>query len=112
MITIDVLKELGADVTNGVARCANNEEFYLKMVTMALGDNSFDYLKEALTNNDLDSAFERAHALKGVLGNVGLTTLFEPVAEMTEHLRGREDMDYSGYIDTIFSELEKYRSYL
>ena len=50
---------------------------------------------------DLDAAFEAAHALKGVLGNLGLTPLYEPVAEMTECLRSKTDKDYSAYIDVI-----------
>ena len=110
MITIDRLNELGADTATGIARCVNNEEFYLKMVAMALQDGNFDLLKEAIADGNLDAAFERAHALKGVMGNVGLTTLFEPIAEMTEELRARKDMDYTGYMDKIFFELEKYRA--
>lgn len=107
MLTIDNLKKLGADTESGLARCVNNEEFYLKMVGLSLQDDKFEKLRSAIEAGDLDSAFEAAHALKGVLGNVGLTQLFEPVSEMTEELRGRNDIDYSGYIDTIFSELEK-----
>ena len=109
MITIDGLNQLGADTTTGIARCVNNEEFYLKMVSMALQDGNFELLKEAIASGDLDKAFEHAHALKGVMGNVGLTTLFEPIAEMTEELRARKDIDYSDYMDKIFTELEKYR---
>ena len=112
MITIEKLKELGADVTNGVARCAGNEDFYIKMVTMALNDTSFEALTEAIENKDLDAAFERAHSMKGVLGNVSLTNVFDPVSEMTEELRVRNDIDYSGYLATIKEELEKYRALL
>ena len=112
MLTIDALKELGADIVNGVARCAGDEGFYLKMVAMSLGDDSFEKLKEAVESGSLDEAFERAHALKGVLGNVGLTGLFEPIAEMTEELRARKDIDYSGYLAKIETELEKHRALL
>ena len=110
MITLDMLKELGADTASGMARCIDNEEFYLKMVNMALQDPSFDQLKEAIDAGDLDTAFERAHSLKGVMGNVALTPLFEPISEITEELRARNDIDYSGYLDRIFTELEKFRS--
>lgn len=110
MITLDALKELGADTASGMARCINDEGFYLKMVGMALQDPSFDQLKEAIAAGDLDTAFERAHSLKGVMGNVALTSLFEPISEITEELRARNDIDYSDYIDRIFTELEKYRS--
>ena len=110
MITIDGLKALGADTTAGMARCINDEGFYLKMVNMALQDNSFDQLKDAIEAGDLDAAFEKAHSLKGVMDNVGLTSLFNLTSEITEELRARKDIDYSGYIDNIFTELEKYRA--
>ena len=53
MITIDSLKECGADTANGIARCADNEEFYIRMVTMALNDTSFETLEEAIAQHDL-----------------------------------------------------------
>jgi len=110
MITLDTLKELGADTASGMARCINDEGFYLKMVSMAIQDPSFEQLKEAISAGDLDTAFERAHSLKGVMGNVALTSLFEPISELTEELRARKEIDYSGYMDRIFTELEKYRA--
>lgn len=112
MITLDDLKELGADTATGIARCVNDEGFYLKMVNMALQDANFEQLKEAVESGDLSAAFERAHALKGVMGNVALTSLFEPIAAMTEELRAGNDIDYSDYLNTIFTELEKYRALL
>ena len=112
MITLDDLKELGADTATGIARCVNDEGFYLKMVNMALQDANFERLKEAVESGDLSAAFERAHALKGVMGNVALTSLFEPIAAMTEELRAGNDIDYSDYLNTIFTELEKYRALL
>ena len=111
MLTIENLKELGADTEGGLARCLNNEEFYLKMVNLSLQDANFEKLRSAIDGGDMDGAFEAAHALKGVLGNVGLTQLHEPIAEMTEELRARKDIDYSGCIETIFSELEKLRAF-
>ena len=112
MITLDALNELGADTASGIARCINDEQFYLKMVGMALQDANFEHLKEAIENGDLTTAFERAHALKGVMGNVSLTSLFEPIAAMTEELRAGNDIDYTDYLNTIFTELEKYRALL
>ncbi len=110
MITLDNLKELGADTAAGLTRCINNEDFYLKMVNMALQDANFDQLKNAVAAGDLDAAFEKAHALKGVMGNVGLTPLFDKVSEITEVLRARKKIDYSDYMAAIFDELEKFRN--
>ena len=40
-------------------------------------------------------AFEAAHSLKGVLGNLSLTPLYDKVCEITELLRAGEDADYA-----------------
>ena len=36
MMTIDSLREFGADVDTGLARCLGKEDFYLRMVGLAL----------------------------------------------------------------------------
>lgn len=110
MLTIDNLKALGAATDEGLARCLGKEDFYLRMVQMALNDNGFEKLIEAVQNGDLDEGFERAHALKGVLSNVALTTLADPIVEITEDLRARKDIDYSEILDRIDTELKKYRA--
>ncbi len=106
MITIEGLKEFGADVDIALARCMNNEEFYMKQVNKVLADTSFEKLKEAVGNGDMDTAFELSHGLKGVWGNLGLTPLYDPVAEMTEHLRNKADRDYSTYIDVLSIQMD------
>jgi len=101
MLTLDALRDFGADVKGGLERCMNNESFYLRLVKMALSDNNVDRLRESLASGDLDAAFEAAHALKGVLGNLSLTPVYEPVAEVTELLRARAGTDYAPYMKTI-----------
>ena len=97
MLTIDTLKAYGANVQEGLGRCMNNEAFYLRLVKMAAGDANFDKLDSALVAGDLTGAFEAAHALKGMLGNLSLTPVLTPVAEVTEVLRARTDTDYGSY---------------
>ena len=43
MLTVAVLKEKGSRVEEGLARCMNNETFYLRLVGMALKDGNFGY---------------------------------------------------------------------
>ena len=90
MITLDALKQYGANTAEGLARCLNNETFYLRMVGMALADKNFDKLKEAMDAGDARAAFSAAHALKGSIGNVSLTPIYVPVCELTELLRGKD----------------------
>ena len=108
MITVDALKQWGANTEEGLQRCMNNEALYLKLMNMFLENNSFNELKEALSNGDLDKAFQAAHALKGVLGNLSLTPLFDIDFEITELLRNRTKMDYSELLqkyENKYSEL-------
>ena len=112
MLTIENLKALGANTDEGLARCLGKEDFYLRMVSMALADDGFEKLMDAVQKGDLNEGFERAHALKGVLSNVSLTTLSEPVSEITEELRARNNIDYSALLSRIDEELKKYRALL
>ena len=110
MITIEKLNELGANTEEGLARCLGNEEFYLKLVNMVLADDSFERLEAAIEKGDLETAFDRAHALKGSVGNVSLTNVLAPIEEMTEDLRARKDIDYSEKIAKMKEELAKLRA--
>ena len=108
MLTIDTVKEFGADTDEGLARCMNNEAFYLKMIGMGIADERFASLKGVIEAGDYDQAFEMAHALKGVLGNLALTPIYEPMDEMTELLRaGDKTADYLSYCDRICTQRDR-----
>ena len=101
MLTTDALKQFGADVDDGLSRCMGNEAFYFKLIGKVVEDKNFQALEDAVATKDLDKAFDAAHSLKGVLGNLALTPVYEPVYEITELLRERKDIDYSEYLKTI-----------
>lgn len=104
MLTIDALRDFGADVDQGLGRCMNNEAFYLRLVPMAVNDAGFDRIQTAVAENDLDAAFEAAHALKGVLGNMALTPLYDPICEITELLRARKEADYASLLAPVLEK--------
>lgn len=106
MLTVEKLNAFSANTAEGIARCINNEAFYLRMVDMAMSDANFGKLETAIHAGDKDAAFEAAHALKGVLGNLSLTPILDPVVEITELLRVRADADYEAILERI---LEKKR---
>ena len=45
MLTIDSLKQWGANTEEGLQRCMNNESMYLRLVDMFLSNNSFNESK-------------------------------------------------------------------
>jgi len=112
MLTVDALRELGADTQEGMARCMNREDFYLRLVGMGIRDGGFDKLKAACEAGDLDAAFEAAHALKGVMANLSLTPISQRVSEVTELLRARTQMDYGPMVEEILEERDKFAALL
>jgi len=106
MATIAELKAYGADTDAALARLMGNEAFYLKLIPRIFDDDNFGKLSASIAEGDLEKAFEAAHSLKGVLGNLELTPLLKPVVEVTELLRAKKEVDYSSYLDEIAAQKE------
>ena len=109
MLTVNDLRDWGANVDEALVRCLNNETFYLTLVKKAIKDPAFDRLKEACEAGDLDQGFDAAHSLKGMMANLALTPILRPVEKITELLRSRTAMDYSPLVAEILSAREPIR---
>ena len=83
------------------------EDFYLDLVNTALDDTQLVRLGGALEKGELDTAFEAAHALKGVYGNLSLTPLYTPISELTELLRNKTAGDHRALYDEIMRQFAK-----
>ena len=110
MLTIEKLKAFGANAEEGLARCINNEAFYLMLVNKVISDNKTEQLEHQLADKELDAAFETAHALKGTFANLSLDPLTKPVSELTEILRGGTDKDTSPLMEEIKKQLAALRA--
>ena len=104
MLTVDALRQIGVNTKEGLGRCLNNEAFYLRLVNMALDDAAFDRLADALGSGDTQAAFEAAHALKGSLGNLALTPVYAPVAELTELLRAGQTDGSAALLEEVLRQ--------
>lgn len=107
MITIDGLREYGANVDEGLARCANMADFYIKLITEALDDNRVDTLEKQVAEKDFAAAFDTAHAMKGIYENLSLDPLSKPVSEITDLLRDNKDIDYTELVSEIRAQYDK-----
>ena len=107
MITLDKLNQFGANTKEGLDRCMNNEAFYLRLVDKAINDDSFIKLKDELENKNYEEAFKIAHSLKGVLGNLSLTPLYDLAVEITENLRNVAEIDYFELINKLLNKREE-----
>ena len=91
-----------------------NRKMYMKFLGMLFQDENLSKLGNALEQGDMTSAFEAAHTLKGVTGNMGLTPLYDAVCTIVEPLRTGEDReDYTKMYEDVcrqFKRAEKLRA--
>ena len=104
MLSIEKLDKFGANSKEGLERCLNREDFYFKLIDKAVSDNSYINLKAEIENKNYSEAFKIAHSLKGVLGNLSLTPLYDIAYKLTEHLRNTDDIDYSSLINELLNK--------
>ncbi len=109
-MTIDSLREFGANVEEGLERCMGMEDFYIEMIELGVNDQLFDDLGPLLKEGKLDDAFETVHALKGVIGNLALAPLYNTINDLTEHLRARDDMDYMPLYEKLISQRDEVKN--
>lgn len=78
------LEKGGMDMQELMIRLMNNERLVGMFVKKFLEDKSYDNLAAAIEAGDMEAAEKAVHALKGVSGNMAITTLF---AHSQEQLR-------------------------
>ena len=89
---LTVLGKYGIDYKDGILRCMNDEEFFVRMLMMFPDDSSFERAGKSLLCRNYRAMFEALHELKGACGNVAMTELFDAVTPLVELLRsGCED---------------------
>ena len=112
----EIFEVYGADYNSTMARFMGKEAMYLKFLDMLFKDDNLEKLGTALEQQDYEAAFDDAHTLKGVVGNMGLTPLFNAVCAIVESLRKREvPEDYNvlyQIIQTGFLQADEFRKKL
>ncbi|MEF9961928.1 MAG: Hpt domain-containing protein [Erysipelotrichaceae bacterium] len=86
---MEQLKLYGADIEGTMNRFLNDEDLYISCFETFLKDEAFAKLGNAIQKNDFQSAFDYAHTLKGVAGNMGLTPMYQIISKMVEELRNK-----------------------
>jgi len=75
----ELLSKYGADYEDIMIRFMGNEELYCKLFPKLLKDDSFEELEKVINSNDLKGAFKYARTLKGIIANLGLTSLYDKI---------------------------------
>ena len=84
-------EKMGGNYNDVISRL-RKETLVEKFLVKFPDDPSYNELVAGIEAVDVKTAFRAAHTLKGVCQNLALSSLFEPVNEMTELLRV-EDME-------------------
>ena len=82
----------GINYEEGVARFVGSAEMYERFLGEFLKDSTFAALEEAMAKKDVKEAFQQAHTLKGLTGNLSLDRLYKKLIVLTDALRGEGDL--------------------
>ncbi len=88
MSFFEELKELGVDVDEGLERVMDDEPLYETMLGM-FHDKVYSNPIEIkdFDAESLDELIQRVHILKGLTGNLAMTSLFEGYTKVLDFLR-------------------------
>lgn len=104
----EIFSEYGADYNNTSQRFMSNKTFYLKILDMLFEGNYIQDLSQCVDNGDYKGAFDVAHTFKGVVGNLGLTPLYNATCQLVDYLRNDGDITQSqALLDNIVNQYHK-----
>lgn len=99
-MNIMVLKNEGLNI-EVINQCfGGNEDIYFKFLRRFFEDKDYINFNELMVNSTYSEAFNSAHALKGVAGNLGMTKVYECLLVIVEKLR---NSDYDDLEDLYIS---------
>ena len=81
------LENAGINYQEGVERFRGKSALYESLLAGLPQDNTFDALDKAMENRQYSDAFQAAHALKGLLGNLSVNALLEQLRPLVDALR-------------------------
>jgi len=91
MLTIEALREYGADTQAGLAQCLNDEGLYLGLVEMLMNDGRFEEMCYSTETMSLRHALHEAYALWMTASGLGLKPLAKQLEQMIMCLQLRGD---------------------
>lgn len=107
---VNMLRDWGCDTDCIGDRFLGNEVFFLQMLQLGIADKNYPALREAVYTGNVNDAFVCAHALKGTLGNLGITPAYELVTAMVEPLRHGDGSKMEADFGVFSEAFEKLKS--
>lgn len=84
---LNALSSCETDISGALKRLSDDENLYILLLEAFVKDSTMDALENAVAQEDWDSAFTAAHALKGLAGNLGFVPLFHTTGELVLLIR-------------------------
>lgn len=88
-----ILKEAGYDLDVALGRFVNNEMLFMTFLKKVPSDPHFEPIAAMIENADYDGAHQNAHAIKGVVGNLGIVPLFDASAKLCTLLKEADNKE-------------------
>lgn len=104
---LDELKDLGSNVDEGLERFMGNAALYERMLRTLPGMLRKTDVGAAFASGDTTDAMEKAHALKGVTGNLSITPLYEAYTKIVDYLRAGKSDQAKAVFDEMTAVQEK-----
>lgn len=100
-------EEIGGDY-NAALLIMLNDDFIERMLDKFFAKNTYNDILSSYERKDFESLFESVHSFKGVVGNLGLSSLFDISNVITEATRSLKEVN----IDKEIDELRKRYSFV
>lgn len=104
---LENLESYGVDIKATMVRFIDDESLYTHCLSVFFEGKEFMHLESAISAKDYNAAFEVAHTIKGLTGNLGLTPLYEKVCALIEPLRHNDIENLDALYSSVLEELEK-----
>lgn len=82
------LSKAGINANEGIARLGGDIQIYEYLLNKFPSDPNYSGMCDAIEKQNVKDAFACAHALKGVVGNLSMSRLYNDLIPLVEELRG------------------------
>lgn len=87
------LKVLGVNIDDGLRRLNGNATLYKRLLNAFVGTLEKYYIDLDFDENNCTEITEKAHAIKGIAGNLSITPLYKSYTQIVDLLRANKSED-------------------
>jgi HPt (histidine-containing phosphotransfer) domain-containing protein len=105
---LNELEGYGVNLEVTLARFIEDEDFYVECLNAFLEEEGFKMLKKSIDKKEYIEAFNQAHTIKGVVGNLGITKLYDVICLLVESLRDKEYSNLKSQYNDCIKEYNRF----